>query len=276
MFSLALFALFLISITNAHRTGSGHRHNHNRFNQASADQQQQQQQSASEENGVPKQPENNGQTTATSTALSNADNYIKFTEFMHLNFSHSKQFSGLPATSNPAISDASSFDPFAALRQLLPAFPAPNWNTWTQVQSTAGRMGLGGNQPTGQLPIQLPNIVPMSQTNVGGKPQQNEFNNNYNYNFGKNNVDRFGVDLTSHGNSPATTGFPGTANLKGFKPTEKSIIADESGERLTNEKATGSIPRPKRPNSKSMEKLMEKSSERPALPQRNITAYWIF
>jgi hypothetical protein len=204
---------------------------------------------------------------STST-MSNGDNYIKFTEFLHLNFSHSKQFTGMPGQINEP---SGSFDPFAALRQLLPAMPAtPNWNTWSQLQSSSARIGTG--QPEPQMPVQLPNIVPNLQpTNPNANTKQNGFNSNYNYNFGNKNMDRYGVDLSPHGNSPATTGFPGTSNLRGLRPssTEKSTIVDDEEERFPNEKLPPT-PKQKRPNSKST----EKSSER--FPQRNITAYWIF
>lgn len=180
-----------------------------------------------------KQPE-------TQPSVTNNDGYLKFTEFLHLNFSHSKQFMGLPITSD---NGASLFDPFAAFRQLLPSLPySQNLNPLTQVQTSSG---------------QFPNVV--SRPNPENKPKHRGFNSNYNYNFGKNDLERFGVDLSSHG-SPATTGFPGSANL-GIKPT----IGGESSEKFL----------PKRPNSGS--KFTEQSSDQQiTFPQRNITAYWIF
>lgn len=167
--SVALLAL--LHLTHAHR-GSGHRHGHTGRFMASEPP------TSAETTLGQKQPDPLPNPSTPTSTLTNDNNYIKFTEFLHLNFSHSKQFTGMPGQINEP---SASFDPFAALRQLLPVMPtAPAWNSWTQLQSTGARIGTG--QPEPQMPVQVPNIVPNLQPtnlNPNVNTKQNGFNNNY-------------------------------------------------------------------------------------------------
>lgn len=162
---------------------------------------------------------------------------------------------------------SSPFDPFDTLRQILLVLPASqNWNSWTQLPSSSAN-----------FEVKQPNSVPAPKTsgqNTINSMQKNGFNSNYNYNFGGKHVNKYGVDFPSSGNSPATTGFPGSSNLHGLRPstTNKSTLPDDfDGRFFPSESLFPSTQQQKRPNFKSSEKLSEQSF----LP-RNITEYWIF
>ncbi|KAI6236193.1 hypothetical protein M3Y95_00131600 [Aphelenchoides besseyi] len=262
-----MFTLFSTAflMTSAHRNG-GHRHRHG----------------AANDNQTP--TFGNAEAGMQPQVSTNNDNLIRYSEWLHLNFSHSKEYTGngfplmgMSGTSNGNNQNNGqvnpTVDPLATLRQLLPNIPTPNWNSWTQLQTATARVAVGRNGD----PIQLPNVVPMTS---GGMQPNNGFNSNYNYNFGPKPSSKVESSISApgispHGNSAATTGFPGAPKTSTGEPD----FEDESGEAKSNLK-----PRPA--NSKSAERLdapnfgatksTEKTSAEKNVPTlQNGTIYWL-